>query len=1044
LIAAGVGAYLVRDEAFLKSLVRERAQKHTGRELVVSGPLRITLGRVTSLEAGDISLSNASWAKEPEMARIGHLKFSINLPSLFGDGKSVIPLIEIDGCEISLSRNENGEANWALIAETAEGPETDTTGFPVRLDDLSISNCQMTLDTPDRPQPLDINAQKIALVRGADENVKGTIDGTINAVKIKASGWLKPAGAFLDGRPLEHELELEYGDVSLTSSGSFADARKLSGANVKTRFRGPSIDRVIAILQLPPFSAGAFDFRLDLDTTGSMTQINVEGDLGSLEITAKGELDKLREPSKGGVTGIVRGPDLKAIGEVLGVEGLLAEPYTLDAEAKFDGPSIRISRARLETAGDQLDVSGTVTARENLPGSQLNISLRSSEAGRWGELAGLPAKPVGALSLDGKATTDAAGVLAIDAQARFLDSDLAASGNIGPLTGPYEPDLTLRLHSDDPRALMKLAGRERFPAAPATLESRVKWLKNELHLENLLLDLAGNRLEVDGKLDLQNKFTGSDLDVVLKSPNLRSLGMLFNKADLPEQPLHIKGNLKPEGKGLSFIVEDSSLGDIRLKLNGRIADLDKPLGIDAAFNLQLPSLDTLSFLAPDLTLPPGTVRASGQLENASGQTRLQGVNLSVGDIQTSISGVLHHDDRFDLKVDISGPDVSLLHPLLGQELGVEPFSISGELAGGPGAFTIDSLAAKWGQSDIRGDLKFVLGEPLSISGKLYSPLLDVSKWRKPANDEKTESTSSSSQFVFNDTPIMLPDDYGVDAQLQINIDELKLATAHISEIDLDMMLKKHYLELKRFHVRGAGSGEFLGRGTLDGRQDPPVLDIDLKATNLRTGLGAGVGEDISTRPPGNFNIRIKGKGRTQRQMAQTLNGKVRLNFGPGLVLSSYVDLFLNDFLTQLLNTLNPFMASEEYTQLECIVAAADIHDGQVTVSPVVVNSQQVTILSQGSINLDNEEIDLSFNSKPRKGLGLSASALINPFIKVGGTLKKPVIELDPAKGAVSGGLAIATVGISVLAKTVSDRFLSSKDPCGDALAEIKERDATQP
>jgi hypothetical protein len=42
----------------------------------------------------------------------------------------------------------------------------------------------------------------------------------------------------------------------------------------------------------------------------------------------------------------------------------------------------------------------------------------------------------------------------------------------------------------------------------------------------------------------------------------------------------------------------------------------------------------------------------------------------------------------------------------------------------------------------------------------------------------------------------------------------------------------------------------------------------------------------------------------------------------------------------------------------------------------------------------------------------------------------------------SGGLAVATIGISVLAKSMTDRFMSSPDPCGDARKEI-EQDATR-
>jgi hypothetical protein len=49
--------------------------------------------------------------------------------------------------------------------------------------------------------------------------------------------------------------------------------------------------------------------------------------------------------------------------------------------------------------------------------------------------------------------------------------------------------------------------------------------------------------------------------------------------------------------------------------------------------------------------------------------------------------------------------------------------------------------------------------------------------------------------------------------------------------------------------------------------------------------------------------------------------------------------------------------------------------------------------------------------------------------------------MDPANTLKSGGLAVITLGISVLAKSASDRFLSSSDPCGDARKEIEKRDS---
>ncbi len=107
---------------------------------------------------------------------------------------------------------------------------------------------------------------------------------------------------------------------------------------------------------------------------------------------------------------------------------------------------------------------------------------------------------------------------------------------------------------------------------------------------------------------------------------------------------------------------------------------------------------------------------------------------------------------------------------------------------------------------------------------------------------------------------------------------------------------------------------------------------------------------------------------------------------------------------------------------------------------MITHIEEFTIFSKGTIDLQTEKVNLSFNTKPRKGLGITPGTVINTLIKVGGTLKKPAIELDPAGAIVGGTAAVATAGLSIVAKSFSDRFLSSKDPCGDARKELAKRD----
>jgi hypothetical protein len=72
-----------------------------------------------------------------------------------------------------------------------------------------------------------------------------------------------------------------------------------------------------------------------------------------------------------------------------------------------------------------------------------------------------------------------------------------------------------------------------------------------------------------------------------------------------------------------------------------------------------------------------------------------------------------------------------------------------------------------------------------------------------------------------------------------------------------------------------------------------------------------------------------------------------------------------------------------------------------------------------------------------KGLGLSLSNLVNPYVKVAGTLAAPVLALDTESTLIQGGAAVATGGISILALGLKDRFFSDKDPCGTAIAKAE-------
>ena len=91
----------------------------------------------------------------------------------------------------------------------------------------------------------------------------------------------------------------------------------------------------------------------------------------------------------------------------------------------------------------------------------------------------------------------------------------------------------------------------------------------------------------------------------------------------------------------------------------------------------------------------------------------------------------------------------------------------------------------------------------------------------------------------------------------------------------------------------------------------------------------------------------------------------------------------------------------------------------------------MTLVIDGSVDLEPETLDLSIRTKPREGLGISIGGVANSFFKLGGTLQTPQLKIDPTASVTTTGAALATGGLSLVAKGLWDRVTAEGDICKD-------------
>ena len=140
-----------------------------------------------------------------------------------------------------------------------------------------------------------------------------------------------------------------------------------------------------------------------------------------------------------------------------------------------------------------------------------------------------------------------------------------------------------------------------------------------------------------------------------------------------------------------------------------------------------------------------------------------------------------------------------------------------------------------------------------------------------------------------------------------------------------------------------------------------------------------------------------------------------------------------DLLQEILGTINPFRQTDPYIDFECVVMPLQFDDGLLTSAPnMFASTNKIRIAASPTINFKTEDLRVVVRTTPRRALSISMGELVNPYVQIVGTLAAPRLAVDEKGVLISGGAAIATGGLTVLARGVWDRIRGSGNPCKQA------------
>lgn len=1054
LLSGGV-VWVLNDEALLTGRVESFASSALGRQVTIGG-LELDLGSVTRVRVDELRLANASWAGESDLIRVERVDLLADISRLWHRELTIQTLV-INEAGVNLEQDDSGRGNWRFgTSEPGGSPDRNWVVHwnHVRLDGLSLRHT-----APQRREPLEIRVERLT----ADHGEQGRVDldgsGSVATYPFDIDGFIDPLHAVVSGGSASFRLFAELGDIRLLSQGSADDLMSGRGASISMKFAGPDFAWILEQAALPEFSGGEFDFNAQLEMAeDGHLNLDVDGDLGEFQANLDARLDRLAKPSQVTLAANLSGPDLEALGQALGVRNLPAAPYTLDGEVMYSQGMTTIERAAASVGPDAVELSGTVGPWPGLDGTELDIEARGPDIRAWGPSIGVDHWKPNSFRASARVRMEQSGLSLERAAVNLGSSRLKFEGILPGFPGLEGAALGLKLSTPDISSIAVLPGVS-VPSVPAEVDGRIRRDEQDFHIDRLEVDSGGNHLTLDGLIAWSAasndagmpqwpvRLSGTNVHSKIRLADAQWCAELFDLAWAPAEPLDASLDARFEGGALMFKLNEGALGEMKLEIDGLVPHFPRLVGAESRISISLPSLEVLEAPAGISGLPGLPMDIQGTVRRLADGVGLEAVQARVGDGEVYIDGEIVLEPNLaarDMTFRASGSDFRAFYDRAELQRLPGNFSVQAELSTGgvPGETRVSNFAIRLGDSLATGVFTFANRDVPEFRGTVDFNHLDLEWLARPEEagsrtpPEENDATPAASRFLSDDPlPILGWDPVLID--LDVTSDEIILPQGRLAKARLGLVVSGRSITLQPVEFIAARGGKLSGSVVMKESDGSIQAQFIGRAVDFRLGLLSGKTQDPATFPAWDFDLDLDANGSSPHELAGSATGKLDVVVGRGQILNRGLDLVFSDLISELFSRLNPFAGESEFTRLDCAVAAARFSGGLAKIDPLMFQTDKIVVTSGGEIDLQSEKIDLAFSTRPRKGLGISPGAIINPFIRLGGTMARPALNLDASGAALSGGAAVATGGLSLLGESLFNRFIREQDPCGKVVAELR-------
>ena len=430
-------------------------------------------------------------------------------------------------------------------------------------------------------------------------------------------------------------------------------------------------------------------------------------------------------------------------------------------------------------------------------------------------------------------------------------------------------------------------------------------------------------------------------------------------------------------------------------------------------------------------LPFSAQGQGGGIITLTDETRPYPINVKfeIGTTHVALDGTITGLAKLaamDLKLNISGEDLSALYPITGIVIFPSPpYQISGRLLHQKTQWSMEGFSGHVGKSDLGGSILFDTGgkRPM-LRGDLVSKVLDLNDLKgfigarrapqpqdtEAEKQEKKESIKAQQDRLLPDQKFSVERLRAMDADVKFTGESIRNKDLPVEHLVSHLKIDDGVMVLDPANFAVAG-GNIVSALTINAQKDVPTADakVDFKRLQLpklfpKIELTHGAMGVIGGKTS------LKGRGESVGALLGSAGGKVGLVMSGGEISQMLLALLDLDGakLIKLLFT------GDKNVPVRCAVIDYDVKEGIMDNKAFVIDTKDTILMGEGEISLLDETIKMKLSPEPKK---VGFPSLRTP-VHIAGTFKKPTVYPDKMLAIRIGAAVVLGVVATPLAALI--------------------------